>query len=818
MSIPLHFDRGVLIQNWRLNIFYIFLLIIVLLAALTKALFNEIWLKSVPVIGEVVLSVQGTEDADAIAGVWRTFSQSDACSDPTTYNYVWRLIQVVPEQSLPGTVLEGAEGPALRLEPNGGAANCFFVLAESAPFVSGATNRVFLVTHFQDATYDAKGRNLEAAMNFFAPAVEAISVSIKYTYRLRNQRVTESPYITSDDVPTVILNREEEVLRVVPPGNDVVLTVPELLQLSGMHLDHVHGGAGANALQGAAFTEGPINRIAGLDLVVHVDCYDREVVPVGTQAPLCYLLVKHTDIHWVEHVQRIHAGEGGFRQRTNHGIQVWGQLNGEYLEAHPNNVYIEMAMFFVYLELPTMVVVVVAAMFIGHLSHLYRRAIFKNFSIVEQVSACVLRRLMYKGAFQEVADMKTTDGQATGITKAKMRLYLQEVMALRNHRLDDFEMRWMVNFCFRALSETRKRAAEPPPPKPGSCIRRCCRHLGFWLRQLYVEMLEACGHYRVGVTRFNYNSIDLDAFLLASQLPELMQFYDVVKLFKTRRKVKRLERRFVPLEWKNMLRDCAKDEADDDVHLEGVAHAPDETEESRLAPQTARAGEVERKCRTLDDQIEEIRTCLQQMENDVDQNDEEEADDLGGQGAFGKLANKAALKSSKMRKKQVQSGLQSLKKEVEELANTGKALEERANVIDDLKLALVKRQEALEHRSTRQGEANDTLFDRISAIEQEQFAEVDSDESESPPSVLGAGARRGSGGSPGSGRRGSLISLSEVPVYGETGRRRMSHSSVRSTLSASDAEPGTPEEAHHSDPPHSGKPHSQDHRRRPSQD
>mmetsp|Transcript_32056 Transcript_32056/g.73215 ORF Transcript_32056/g.73215 Transcript_32056/m.73215 type:complete len:825 (-) Transcript_32056:30-2504(-) len=790
MSIPIHFDRGVLIQNWRLSLFYLFLLLVVILADLTKAVFNEIWLRRVAVVGEVQLRAQ--RNATATSQAWAEFSQSDICTQPESYSYQRQSDSkrtFTSNRCLAPCSSGGEDISIIRHAPDGGLVNCFLD-AEAITGIPAATSNVFLPTHVQDATYDARGRNLETAQNYFTPAPEASSVVINYAYTIRSEEVSESSATTtSHDVSTVILRKNDEVYRIVEPGVETVLTVPELLELAGVSLDSIQSGAGANVVADAAFPDGPVTRISGVELQMHVDCYDYLKVVVGATAPLCYLLVENSKMQWVEHTRRIHAGEGGFRQRVSHGIQVTGHIGGEYTEANPNNVYIEFMIFFVYLELPTLVVVIVCGMFVGHVSEIYRRTIWKKFSCVDEVAGTVLRRLMYKCAFKNLADMRSESREATGISKAKMRVYLGELMGLRNHILDDYEMRWMVNFCFRSLSAVRKRAAEPLPPKPGSLLRRCCRKLGIILHEAWVEMKEACNVHRPNVQRYNYNAIDLDAFILACSVPDGMAFNDAVKLFRSKRKIKRLERRFTPLEVKNMLQACSKDDPDETVHALGSNRTLDEEEEIRLAPYTSRIGLTERKCRDIEQAIEEIHEQLQQME--IDDIRELEYNDLGGKGSFARLANKAALHSSKERKKQVQQGLDRLRKEVEALANTGKALQDRSDVVESLKEALAKRVEYSDYRSERHVMQVEDIFDRIAAVEDAQFAQAEDETS-----------TEGGDRSPGSVReytpgRASLISLSDVahhgPAHMQGERRRGStaSSTAQDSFTGSDGAPSS---------------------------
>jgi hypothetical protein len=576
--LPLRFPKLVEIVNPRLSLIYYGTSSIMFLALVARFWMTKAYFREIPITGGVDVAMQVSED-----GV-NSFLMGDAratfCDSPLEYDYA-------REDNASGLacakVMSMMNHSCSRLCEKWEVSTSCLNWLET--YTREAVDQLFLATHLQETwlyTQDeaehavthnnqsSKSSHSHHSMRdhakyhkqYLVPSADSMSVDIAYNYAIPGDRDSwksgaswrdcwgsgsragflgvESSLVGSSatNIMTVVLDHEGKVSRWVRPGERLQFNVKELLALAGEPglLDQPQEIFGASRLHVGSnrFKTGPAARISGVDLTLDFRCHNfrwREF-DEKHEGPHCYVSVQANSDRWVSAERLDTVGQHGARHRLFHGLRMRAVSSGFLLVLDFNSIYLNIVSCIVLMGLPLRFVLVISTHMLGHLSKIYRRVIYEKFDITEQVGGLATRLMANSAVFVDLQD--ATDG----ITKKRMSERLKETLRHQDQKLDDEEVKKMIDFCHRAVVRHKHVNI---PGKPALPERKGLKRLRT-VRSFAREALNARSRSDLG----EEERITIDSFGIACSTNERIGFQALVDLFDRDRPRRPLERFFTP--------------------------------------------------------------------------------------------------------------------------------------------------------------------------------------------------------------------------------------------------------------------------------
>jgi len=312
-------------------------------------------------------------------------------------------------------------------------------------------------------------------MHSIFPPVARLSLRISYSYEIGGSPpfVPWSPeYALSDsdrNALSMVLDRHDGIHQMFPPGEGIVLSVPDLLSVS-------HGLP--ESVSGALPRLGPFVWLKGGEMTAHVSCFSSlsdlsstvqtaarrqdassgYLKRLGVAQPLCVVNVSWTNAQSVGSlpITTLEEHPGGrvgiLRRRT--GLRVRIFRGGGLARFFDLNALVQQATSAVVLyRIPNFLLRIFVLFCLGELSRIYRRVSWDTYSIADECGAAVCRLAMQDLAFQELSN-----GEAS-ISPEMLTARLREVMRHQGLRLDAAEVSHLSDFCFRQVAAQRSRAS-----------------------------------------------------------------------------------------------------------------------------------------------------------------------------------------------------------------------------------------------------------------------------------------------------------------------------------------------------------------------
>jgi len=411
---------------------------------------------------------------------------------------------------------------------------------------------VVLVTHVQES--DSR---LTTTRNYFVPSVDALSIRLLFTYRVPSlqwyQTTMATSYGTSHssryDVHTVAMDSSGKPWKTFAPGADPTLSLHDLLFLSGaVPLDRPQRLAGRNcspdvSTEGAE--AGPSGRISGMELTIRLQCGNMRLSDTGIE--LAYeentcVLLAHAIETWVPIGIKMKQNK---TLRRYNGVRIKLTVGGSFWTPDLNTIFINVASSIVMLQIPNSVVFFIAVWCCGHISFIYRRLIYKKFSIATEAGAMAMRLLEHEVAFNDLED--PSHGKIGEISRNAMSDGIGHIMERRGHFLDESALQHMVDFCLNTVTHDFRGADKTPE----SGLHMMVTDVLDGVNTIYWDVKEAFGMHPPENTEF-HDTIDVDKFASACSSTEPINFDALVRLFDKDRKRSWLERFFMPMK----LREC----------------------------------------------------------------------------------------------------------------------------------------------------------------------------------------------------------------------------------------------------------------------
>eukprot|EP00403_Amphidinium_massartii_P022066 CAMPEP_0178387316 /NCGR_PEP_ID=MMETSP0689_2-20121128/9011_1 /TAXON_ID=160604 /ORGANISM="Amphidinium massartii, Strain CS-259" /LENGTH=941 /DNA_ID=CAMNT_0020007677 /DNA_START=39 /DNA_END=2860 /DNA_ORIENTATION=- len=440
------FRQQVVIQNARLHMLYLILLALFVVIILTKFLIFEAWSGDAQVEGQVRLRVAGTQNHTALVQAFQSHMvNSSFCTQPAQFDQA----PYVDHQCMPIC-------PA-------GIAQLGCIHPSELVVGSHEMYSAFLVTHMQDRRRFVSGLQVqEEVSSYFVPSVDALSLTIQFSYseppRGSKREVTffwsEMTRVAGSSVPVVVLSQSGGVYRVFEPGEKLLLSLQEVLDLSGVNLDAVSAAA-SDIAEGSTAT----NRLVGVALELRIDCYDGDrgnPLDDELSGSRCYLmLVDNTPPSWVERRTEAWTTDA-ITTRITHGISIEGRVGGDVRKVDWNQVFFELVTAAVLMRAPKAIVLFVTIGALGRLSKIYRAAIYKRFMVEDQCGGMLSRLMCKVHGFAAVSDIKYPE---FSLSKARLQTQVEDELERKQANLEEQEAHMLVNITYRAAHTSSKSAA-----------------------------------------------------------------------------------------------------------------------------------------------------------------------------------------------------------------------------------------------------------------------------------------------------------------------------------------------------------------------
>lgn len=336
---------------------------------------------------------------------------------------------------------------------------------------------------------------------------------------------------TSDQSLTVVCNRDGEKCTEHLPGEKISYTGPQLLDFA-LQLDSTASSSTKATLPGWA-------RVSGAELVVSIECFndiyelryesltgrtmrglpDLQATP-SIDVPICILKVDLVSMS--SRTQDWQFFGDSVCHREYRGISVRAEVassNFRYLDQ--NGMLLQLTTLLVMLRFAKFMLRHFVTTCLGHLSKIYRRAIFEPFDMVEECCGASTRLMAKSVEFVQLADAEE-DG-AICISRDRMLERLTQGFERRSAILNSMEIRILTMFCLREALRPKR-----------SSMRE---NLKTEVKNLIATKLSEA-HYG--------SHINIDVFSRNCSSLEKLSFTHIVKLFDKDRKMSCLERVFTP--------------------------------------------------------------------------------------------------------------------------------------------------------------------------------------------------------------------------------------------------------------------------------
>lgn len=574
------------ISNPQINKLYLFLTLLTAIYVLHQFFINMQYAQSMEIGQHVSSQVWVTdplslEAKSSRAALWESNS---VCTQPENYDY----------QSAHGPWSYKSHSCLLPCNTTGVSSSCLSPVEE---YLDVEASDVFIPTQMKETMY--RSDEEPVIQSFVMPMAEDVEVSFRYSLWVRESAIRAAinalPWdwhdfrgSSSQDITTVILDQHRAIVETLQPSTSVTLSVPRLLELAGLSgmFDEPQPDAGANSLPNATYPTGPLGRITGRELALELKCYNEWGRPTDVDGlgdidgMLCTVEVRASSEPWSTVQRRAEFHDDSqkvVRSRVYHGIRVHVQPGGEVSLFDLDALMAWVIGAVVLLGLPRTLVLTFTISALGHTSKIYKRVIYEQFNIGEQVAGLVTRMMTNGVAFLELEDMQH------GVSYKRMNERLREALKNESDELDDLEITQLVDFCYNAIV-TPAGVTEDSSP--------------YGLAKKYIQMAAAYlekqrGRRKAAVAKAPkrtapqsaHEHITIDDFLTSCASCDRVGFGDVVSLFDSNREMSLLERQFMPRYIRNNVIDRIAQIREAKVHPHGTRCAlPAQKQAAQAAP------------------------------------------------------------------------------------------------------------------------------------------------------------------------------------------------------------------------------------------
>jgi len=556
--MPLRIPKYVQIENFRLSMFYRFMQVGIVVPLVLYFFLSEQYSMALQLKEHIFLghSVRGWPNPTVLEQVAVEKAAEPWCKNPSDYDFLGDFLGAY-DMLVADFNFVGHRCASVCTQANS-ADHCIH------PPETWMTDRsqVLLLTSVRDTLYQQDGSSVSKAL--ILPFADFLSVAFKVSYQELDKglvrfghrpRESTGKVFTSNDFNLATKFEsscynaegvmETRVVKEIPPGDDLSLTVPELFQLACNegYLDNIQDGAGKNLHPGAKHANGALGRIVGAEFTVSVfiNADENSATVKATLNPLSF--VGGSSNSYVDR-----NGSSTFRHRQYNGIRVRFNADGVQTVVDINNVVLNVSALVVYVTLPIIMIKFFAVYCLGHLSTIYYKVVYSKFNIARECGATATRLMGSTQTFHQLEDVTDADGDGvhgdTGISRKVMKAYIKDVLQYRKTVLDENEMQQFVELAFNEVDVEEHDELEHDPKSVVSTIKA-----------MIIDFFDIDAHKGSKDTKnLGPQCINIDEFTNATHSAFPISFESVVTLFDKDRSQSFLERMFTPDKLKSALK------------------------------------------------------------------------------------------------------------------------------------------------------------------------------------------------------------------------------------------------------------------------
>jgi len=547
MLLDLGLPKIVLINNWRLRLWYNITFVLAAFTVIILCVGVEAWTSLNKMSSRVHAQLWAEEhtNTDRFVAAYRdVVSRKDnLCEKHGLYDY--QLDEAGQWMYVNHTCVKICE-------PEVANADCYL----GPELVREDHGHVFFATEMHETIFktDTPGSKMKSS-RYWVPLEDAYHVHLGYSYNVPQHEVRSMNNLwtaegfsgtSSADTLTVILDvAGKPQKKVTPNGGGVPLSLKELLHFAGRTnwLNEAQKELGRNRKHGAAVPEGPVGRLTGIQINLRIRCHNAANVPRslgadGWHGAVCTAQVEPTVPNWVWE-RATHERGGHTRHVLYHGVLVRVETEGALRIFDLKAMLVFLVESVVLLSLPASVFRFIATSCLGHLSRLYEGVLNQRFSLSQHVASTAMHLISSSVTFKKLSD--TEDG----ISLSKMTRATADV--LRDFsELSTAELNAFVLFSFTVALDVRNNRYTNYSKMHDMTVRAAEK-----MRQtrIFSRSGQTISGYPGTADPFDsviYKRINAASFLVAYSIQQMVAVDHIVKLFSKERKVGILERYFLP--------------------------------------------------------------------------------------------------------------------------------------------------------------------------------------------------------------------------------------------------------------------------------
>jgi len=411
-----------------------------------------------------------------------------------------------------------------------------------------APSKLVVTTSFDERITTRETEGPGEYRHYFTPFLQYMGLSLKFSVEISTDWLYSSqPKVNkvwlSRQLHTVWIDRDWNKRHMHRPGEEIDLPVLTILEYVGLDLDEVNEFTSKNYWPDATTYEtGPALRISGIEIVLEINCFnydpgafgELDINEISIELPVCFIRPWRTTTGWITNEKtEVIGATGAYRHRRIHGVFFDVIVHGTARKFDPTTIMNDLASVIVFMRIPNQVLLFFAITFLGHLSLIYKKAVYQNFSIVNQCAGLSMRLMAHSIAFNDAEDTSTHNVEG-GFSKLKVGSHLKHILSKRSN-LGTSEVNHMVDFCWTAVTTPHQKAKFLH-----EWFLKLCRRTFMRAEQINEPM--------------NQEYMDIDSYSNAIASNERIGFNELVKLFDSDRKRSCLEHIFTPVQVKESLK------------------------------------------------------------------------------------------------------------------------------------------------------------------------------------------------------------------------------------------------------------------------
>mmetsp|Transcript_60797 Transcript_60797/g.144860 ORF Transcript_60797/g.144860 Transcript_60797/m.144860 type:complete len:951 (-) Transcript_60797:45-2897(-) len=428
--------------------------------------------------------------------------------------------------------------------------------------VLSKSSQAFFPTRRDQEILRPSGQTSERSRIFY-PGVEALHAHVTFSVQLPDTSlITAKPTYrsswtskTSQQLPVIVLTKGKSLWGRFSAGETIDITVAQLLELADVSLEDVRVSAGQNFHPNSTISAGPYARVSGLQLLLHVQCYDYAKYGVGHEADgsNCYVSVEETGNDWISiNNDGVVDNQGTLFRDTYYGVVLHGHLTGTVRQLDLNSMWLNIAALIFMIRLPKKIMSHIVVSLFGHVSKIYSKVMWHPFSIMETSGSIAMRLMSYKMAFSGLASKTDSKDKKArrGIHEEQVGSHIEGLLEARELYMYNEDFTALEKFCYNALVMSKRKH---PGSVSNSDLRKLANSVLSNLAQDFKEeFLAAVSKQHIS------ESIDLDRFMSACLSNDDMTFDMMIELFSQRQQKSFLERFFMPENLKACMLESAR--------------------------------------------------------------------------------------------------------------------------------------------------------------------------------------------------------------------------------------------------------------------